>query len=264
MQFKNILINDDYKKYLLKEVIDNNLSNFYLIYSKYNIGNLSIAISISQYIHCNNKQLLDSCGNCSSCIKYLNFSHSDIKFSYPFSSNINNKNNIAVYFKKQWNNFLTSNKYLFPLDWFNVILSNNYQKPIISLNECNHIIKNLCKTIINSRYNIYIIWLPEYIEKNDLFILELSKKICKNDIVFLISENIDLIAPTVLSKCFLLEIPNIEFEKFKYYIKQEYNTISDNDINFVYNISNNNNYNPILFLLNKKKYDKIFEKWIFF
>ena len=70
MQFKNIIGHKEVKTRLINSVKEGRISHAQLFLGAEGSGNLPLAIAYSQYIACENKTENDSCGSCSSCVKY--------------------------------------------------------------------------------------------------------------------------------------------------------------------------------------------------
>jgi DNA polymerase-3 subunit delta' len=69
MQFKEIIGQAEIKKHLIQTVKENRVSHAQLFLSSEGSGALPLAIAYAQYINCQDKNELDSCGVCSSCRK---------------------------------------------------------------------------------------------------------------------------------------------------------------------------------------------------
>src|ERR1022692_4482178 len=83
MLFKEIIGHEEIKNRLRKSVIENRISHAQLFLGAEGSGNLQLAIAYAQYICCKNRTADDSCGTCSSCIKYNKLIHPDLHFVFP-------------------------------------------------------------------------------------------------------------------------------------------------------------------------------------
>ncbi len=258
MQFNDIAINIDFKKYLIDLVNKKKIPSVILLYNTDNTSNLHIAIAYSQYICCINKSTYDSCGKCISCYQYNQLIYPDLYFSYPFISHKSNKYNNALFFLEKWKNLFLKNYYLSSKDWFNII-TNNYKKPIITISECHNIIKNINYKPLKSIYNIYIIWLPEYMYDNGNILLKALERIFSYSIIFLIPESIDKILPTIVSRAMLIKVPNLTKNELLIFLKKNYT----NNINDIYEISKGNiTYAISLINKNYLNHFSLFKQWM--
>ena len=83
MLFKDIIGNNTVKKQLTEAVKNNRISHAQLFSGKSGSAKLALALAYSQYLNCENKTENDSCGFCSSCLKFSNLSHPDLHLIFP-------------------------------------------------------------------------------------------------------------------------------------------------------------------------------------
>src|SRR3569833_1708210 len=107
MQFKHIIGQVAIKQRLINTVKENRVSHAQLFLGPEGSGSLALAVAYAQYLSCEDKQVDDSCGGCSSCRKYQKLAHPDLHFSYPFFAK--DKNDTALTFIEQWREALTAN-----------------------------------------------------------------------------------------------------------------------------------------------------------
>ncbi len=72
MLFKEIVGNLNVKKQLLEAVKNNRVSHAQLFSGKSGSAKLALALAYAQILNCEDRKLNDSCGGCSSCLKYNN------------------------------------------------------------------------------------------------------------------------------------------------------------------------------------------------
>ena len=83
MLFKDICGFEKTKTQLLESVRNNRVSHAQLFFGPSGNAKVCLALAYAQYLNCIKKTDQDSCGTCSSCIKYKNLSHPDLHFIYP-------------------------------------------------------------------------------------------------------------------------------------------------------------------------------------
>src|ERR1017187_14603 len=100
MLFKEIIGQQTVKVRLTHSVKDGRISHAQLFLGPQGSGSLALAVAYAQYISCINKQEEDSCGLCSSCIKYNKLIRPDLHFVYPvaLSKDVKYSTDVAV----QW------------------------------------------------------------------------------------------------------------------------------------------------------------------
>ena len=82
-----------------------------------------MAIAYAQYINCIDRQGNDSCGVCSSCIKFEKLAHPDLHFLYPTAKkDKSDKKVVSLDFIKDWRGLLTDkHQYITLPDWYEKI-----------------------------------------------------------------------------------------------------------------------------------------------
>ena len=211
MQFKDIIGQDKIKKRLINTVKDNRISHAQLFLGPEGSGKLALAIAYAQYINCKNKQDNDSCGQCSSCIKYNKIIHPDLHFVYPVAATKKHpKHPVSEMFLEKWREFLKENNYYPNLnDWYKKI-DIEQKQGIISAEDCNEIIKTLSLKPYESEYKVMIIWMAEKIFHSAApKILKILEEPSDKTLFILISENQDKIISTILSRTQIIKIPKI-------------------------------------------------------
>ncbi len=85
MKFSDITGQDAIKDRLRRSVRENRVSHAQLFFGPEGAGKLAMALAYAQYINCTKRTDSDSCGECSSCIKYEKIIHPDLHFIYPIA-----------------------------------------------------------------------------------------------------------------------------------------------------------------------------------
>ncbi|PLX17069.1 MAG: DNA polymerase III subunit delta [Marinilabiliales bacterium] len=211
MQFKEVVGHQNIKEKLLKTIKENRVSHAQLFLGPEGSGNLALAIAYAQFISCENKQENDSCGVCSSCLKFKKLIHPDLHFVYPVStSKTVSKDPVSDDYISSWREAIIENPYINQNKWYQIIDVENKQG-IISKNESYEILKKLNLKTFEAEYKIMIIWLPE---KMNAFaankLLKLIEEPPAKTLFLLVSENSEQILATILSRTQLIKIPKID------------------------------------------------------
>lgn len=206
MRFSEIIGQEDIKKRLINSVKENRVSHAQLFLGPDGCGKLALAIAYAQYISCTDKQENDSCGTCSSCIKYEKLIHPDLHFIYPISGS----KDISKIFLKQWREFLIGKNYYVSInEWYEYIGLENKQG-IINANDCHDIIKTFSLRSYESEYKIMIIWMIEKLYHSAApKLLKIFEEPPEKTLFIMLSENSDLVLPTILSRTQMIKIPAI-------------------------------------------------------
>jgi DNA polymerase III subunit delta' len=236
MQFSNVIAQAEVKQQLTELVQHNRLSHALLFLGKEGSGALPLALAFAQFIVCetvngkskhiagaslfgepetSNQQPItsnDSCGICASCIKAQQLIHPDIHFSYPTVTKKPGEKPIATDFISEWREFIKLIPYGNSFDWIEMIKEKENSQGKITAEECNDIIRKLNLKSFESEYKILIMWMPEYLGNEGNKLLKLIEEPPPNTLFILVTENESLVLPTIVSRCQLVKIPELEIK----------------------------------------------------
>jgi DNA polymerase-3 subunit delta' len=207
MLFKEIVGQQAIKERLMRSVMEGRISHAQLFLGPEGSGSLAMAVAYAQYISCKNKQEDDSCGTCSSCIKYNKLVHPDLHFVYPIalSKDVRTSTNVA----SEWRVALLENPYITLFNWFEQLSAENKQA-VIGVEESGEILSKLSLTTYESEYKIMIIWLAEKMNPaaaNKL--LKILEEPPDKTLFLLVCESEDQLLRTIVSRTQLIKINKI-------------------------------------------------------
>ncbi len=214
MLFKSIPGNLKLKQELFETISKQRIGHTMLFYGETGCAKLALALAYAQMINCENQQSDDSCGQCSSCLKFSAFLHSDVHFIFPVWK-IKNKLSISDSFINEWRTFLKTNKYGNINDWFDFIASENKinQQGKIYKDEADALRQKLVLKNYEARYRVILIWMPENMEQRT------SNKLLKTfeepplkTVFILVSENPSKLLPTINSRLIKYKVDNFVAE----------------------------------------------------
>jgi DNA polymerase-3 subunit delta' len=232
MLFKNVIGQADVKTHLVNMVHQDRISHALLFLGKEGCGALPLAIAFAQYIVCekvNRKVvaepagpslfgeeppaaaqlgagLMDSCGECPSCLKMVQLMHPDIHFSYPVISRKSGDKPLSSDYISEWREFFAKYPYGNSYDWLQFIGAENKQGNITAY-ECNEIIRKLSLKSFESGFKILVMWMPEYLGNEGNKLLKLIEEPPPDTLFILVAENESQILQTILSRTQLVKIP---------------------------------------------------------
>jgi len=235
MQFSDIIGQAEVKQQLAELVQHNRLSHALLFLGKEGSGSLSLALAFAQYVVCekvNGKNtniqagpslfgdaepepakvitLTDSCGECSACLKAQQLIHPDIHFSYPTVTKKPGEKPVATDFISEWREFIKLSPYGNLFDWIEQIKEKENSQGKITAEECNDIIRKLSLKSFESEYKILIMWMPEMLGAEGNKLLKLIEEPPANTLFMLVTENEAQVLQTIVSRCQLIKIPQLE------------------------------------------------------
>ena len=136
MQFKDVIGLHKAKDKLLSQFKQGRVSYAQLFLGQEGGGNFQLALAYAQLINCKNPSENDSCGKCSSCLKYQNFQHPDLYYIFPNNTNESvKKDPQSELFYKEWVNFLKTKPYFTLEDWTEELNAENKQLIINKLTD---------------------------------------------------------------------------------------------------------------------------------
>jgi len=221
MKFNGVIGQDEIINKLTRSVKEERVSHAQIFAGPEGCGKLALAIAFAQYISCENKQGNDSCGTCPSCSKYSKLVHPDLHFVFPVI-NKGSGETVCDNFIAQWRDFVNKSPYFNLNQWLACIGVKN-QQGLIYASEAGEIIKKLSLKTYESDYKIMIIWMPERMHSSTANkLLKLIEEPPDRTLFLLVSEEPDLILPTIMSRCQFVRIPSISRDALRENIKEVY------------------------------------------
>ncbi len=264
MKFADVLGHKEIKQRLIRTVVEERISHAQLFFGPSGVGKLPLAIAYAQYISCENRGENDSCGTCPSCIKISKLVHPDLHFVYPvFTSNEVKIKPVSDHYIEQWRNTIVSNPYVTENQWYDIIGAENKQG-LISRYESTSILRKLSMKSYEGEFKIMIIWLPEKMNAQAAnSLLKLIEEPPDKTIFLLISENTDVILPTILSRTQLIRVAPLDKESIKKGLSGKYPDSSELFEDVIRR--SNGNYSEALQIIESDEMENLhFEEFTFF
>lgn len=215
MQFKEIVGQQAVKQQLIRSAREGRVSHAQLFVGPAGNGALPLAIAYAQYLSCEEPGETDSCGVCATCKKYQKLAHPDLHFSYPFIAP--KKETVALEYISQWRDAILEQPYLTLEKWMDRLDAENKQ-PNINIAECHSIISKLSLKPFESGFKVLIMWLPEYLREVGNSLLKLIEEPSSSTLFLLVSEQPDLLLPTLRSRTQLVRTERLEEEEVAAYL----------------------------------------------
>src|SRR5258706_8028814 len=238
MQFSGVIGQAAVKEQLIELVQHNRLSHALLFIGKEGSGALPLALTFAQYVGTTGQATMNATtaslfGSAPSLrgkslpasvpdadewmqkqpaySKLKDFVHADIHFSYPVVTKKSGTPPISADYISEWREFIKKYPYGNVYDWLQFIGAENKQGNITA-QECNDIIHQLNLKSFESEYKILILWMPEYLGNEGNKLLKLIEEPPPNTLFIFVAENESLILPTIVSRCQLIKIPELEIK----------------------------------------------------
>ena len=238
MQFSHIFGQTYIKQQLISSVQEGRIPHAQLFYGQEGVGKLPLAIAYAQYVNCLQRSESDSCGECSSCVKFEKMIHPDLHFVFPFAKE-NKTKEICDDLLPEWRQMVSTKKYFSIEQWMDFIGAGNKQATIYA-NESNEILRKLQLTTYESEYKTMIIWLPEKMHNTCANrLLKILEEPPVKTLFILVSEQIERIITTILSRTQMVKIPPIDNDSMRQTLHTEHNIDESDSLNIA-RIANGN------------------------
>ena len=227
MLFSEILGLEKIKKELTSSYSQKRIAHAQLFDGPKGSGKLALALAYAQLITCESVFNNDSCGTCSSCIKYSKLIHPDLHVIFPVIKTSKNPNPLSSGAIDLWRSAVLFNPYQSFAKWTNLYkeqyIEGNGKNKIsrIYVHQIQDIIKKHSLKTYEAKYRVVIMWIPEKMNPiSSAKFLKLLEEPPKKSIFLLISESKKNLIPTIYSRLQVVNIPS-------YTVKQTLNFKSD-------------------------------------
>jgi DNA polymerase III subunit delta' len=171
-------------------------------------GGLPMGLALAHALMCEAPVSDGACLRCSACIKTQKHIHPDLHFSFPtVGSKVTSDT-----FLKDWRLFLSQTPYQDAFAWLQKIGAENKQGNI-NVDETQSITKKLSLQVLEGKYKILLLWMPEYLGKEGNRLLKLIEEPPDKTVFILVAEQTDQILQTILSRCQLLKLGPLSVEE---------------------------------------------------
>lgn len=204
MQFKDIFGQEHIKAKLIQNAQSGRISHAQLFLGPEGSGSLALAIAYAQFLNCLQPLADDSCGTCTSCVKFQKYIHPDLHFSFPTIAV--EKKKLSNDFIEEWRAALIQNPYLSELQWLLTLDDEGKKQGNITAEECRDIIRKLGLKSFEATYKTVIIWLPEYLKQEGNILLKLLEEPPEKTLIILVAQDSDKVISTILSRTQVLKI----------------------------------------------------------
>ena len=237
MRFADILGNDALKRRLAKMVDEDRLGHAVLLVEQEGMGAVAFAIALSQYLNCPNRSGGDSCGECSSCRRHSRLTYPDLHFAFPINtstklSDTEKKRPICSYFLRDWSALIEENPYFDSHDLSDALGIEN-KAGAISVNEAKEIAGALSLQPYESQYKIMVVWQPEKMTTEAANkLLKLLEEPPEGTLFILVTQNVEKMLPTVLSRCQIIRLQPVERDDMAAILEAKYGLGKEDAMNY--------------------------------
>lgn len=214
MQFREIIGQEELKRHLARTVDTGRVSHAQLFTGAAGRGALPLAVAYVQYLCCRHRHDGDSCGECPDCRQIAALAHPDLHLVFPVNKQ-GKKSGEAMLSDE----FLPAFRALFeerrgyfsPRQWYDRLDLGKTLKGMISAREADGILRKLSFKSFESDYKTVLVWLPEAMnEEAANKLLKILEEPWEKTLFLLVSEQPELLLPTILSRTQEVAVPRIE------------------------------------------------------
>lgn len=199
MQFSNVVGQAAAKEGLMKMWHNNVFPHALLITGAEGVGGLPMALALAQYVFCEHKGPVDSCGKCAGCSKAVKLEHADLHISFPSIAPKPNTKAMSKHYMTEFREFIQQSPYGTTYEWLQHINAENKQGNITA-EECREIIEVLNLKSYEGGKKVLLMWRPEYLGKEGNILLKLIEEPPVDTIMIFVAENTEDILPTIRSR----------------------------------------------------------------
>ena len=263
MLFSEIIGQTHIKKHLTTSVDNGRVPHAQLFIGPEGSGTLPMAIAYAQYVLCSNIEGENNNGNTTCNLKFNNYSHPDLHFAFPVTTNDKiKKHPVSKHFLEEWRDLLNKQPYGNLFDWYKQLGVDNKQGQI-GVDEAQDIIKSLALKSYEGGYKVMLIWMADKMNTaaaNKL--LKLIEEPPNKTVFILIAEEEEQIINTIRSRCQLLHFPPLAEIDIKNALIKNYSLNEAIATKFAHQA--NGNYNKACDLVYNDSEDTQFETWFIF
>lgn len=226
MLFKEIPGNKIVKERLIATVNKNRVSHAQIFSGRSGSAKLALALAYARYLNCDKKLKTDSCGKCSSCLKYNTLSHPDLHLVFPVLKTSGSKTAISDNFIGLWRDFILNNVYGSLNDWIDILGKDNKiaERVEIYKDDAISIYKKLSLKNFEEGYRVILIWMPEQMNTAaSNKVLKILEEPPKKTMFLLVSENPNRLLPTINSRLQKTDINDFSIQDLMFVFKDKIN-----------------------------------------
>jgi len=249
MRFSEVIGQEQVKIQLRNMVESGRISHTMLFAGPKGSGKLPLALAYAQYLLCQNPTPEDSCGECSSCRRIAALQHPDLHLVYPVIKKKSTDKPKSEDFIEPFREQYLANPYMSYMNWVDSLNAENKQASVF-VSENESIMHKLNLKSYGGSYKIFIFWMMERVN------VETANKLLKSleeppekTIFLLISDQTELILPTIISRAQLIKTQVLQTSDIVKGLEQKCNipaseaelfaTFADGDFNKALQLFNN-------------------------
>lgn len=254
MNWENIAGQVNLKKLLRESIAENRVSHAQLFVGKEGYGTLPMVLAYAKEI------LSQENEHAAAKVEHLN--HLDLHFSFPVFTD--NRNSLSKSKFDEFREMILASPYASYDDWTAFLESENKQL-FISADEVDDQNQKFALKSFEGGTKILIVWRADKmnVAASNKFLKFLEEPPAKT-IILLTAESTNDILPTILSRTQIVEVPRIQDEDLKQYLKQNH-SVTDEKVREIVHEAQGNLNEAIKLLKSGDKtneFEQLFVQWV--
>ena len=187
-------------------------------------GNLPLALAYAQYLLCEQRDEVDACGTCASCLQMAKLEHPDLHLVFPIF--FTDKTKVCDAFVTDWRAAVIAKPYLDIDQWRDQLESENKQLRM-GVDIAAEIQRKLSLKSFRGGYKVMLIWLPELMDPpaaNKL--LKVLEEPEPNTVFVMVSSDADQLLATILSRAQLVKVPALRPTELALVLRERFPELS--------------------------------------
>ena len=261
--FDSVIGQATVKNRLIHSYQEGRVPHALLLNGKEGSGALGLAMGMARFLLCEQKQANESCSQCKSCRAVDSLQHPDLHFSFPFFNISGKEKTTSDEFMEEWRKMMLSTTYFNTEYWVSQISKEN-KMLLFPVHEANNIAH---KVFLKSFYGgpkIMVIWMAEMIKEDTANkLLKLLEEPPAQTIFILVTESMEQMLPTVLSRVQQIHVPILGAEEVR--IQLEAHGIDPERAQLAAAFANGNWWKALQFAENdhfNQGLDEVFQQWM--
>lgn len=205
MQFSRVIGHAALKAKLIGNIREGRIPHAQLFVGPRGSGNLTMALAYAQYLLCENRQAVDACGECPSCLQMAKLEHPDLHLAFPIY--FTDKVKVCEAFVTDWRKAVRNEPYLDMDRWREGMESENKQLRM-GVDIAHEIQRRLSLKSFRGGHKVMVVWMPELMDaaaSNKL--LKVLEEPEPNTLFLLVATDMDQLLATIVSRAQLVKVP---------------------------------------------------------
>lgn len=260
MNWNQIIGQEKVKELLIQSLKNDRVSHAQIFYAQEGIGGLPLALAYVKEL------FLQNGGDENTAKKVDSLQHPDLHFIFPNSGTdkVKSENAESKFFLSQWRSFVKENPYGNLMDWL-TFLQIEKKQGIINKRDAETIVSQMSMKSYEGGYKATIIWLPEHMNDSAANkLLKIIEEPPEKTLFLLVTENVNAILPTILSRCQLVKINSLKQEEIANHLIKNAQ-ITENQAKTIASLSEGNLNKALKILHNSEQnqeFEAYFARWV--